>query len=467
MQLSKVAEELCLSGSRRLHLALAVTICAILAVTLFPSGGEKDEPMLRCLVCGERGVADVILNVLLFMPFGAALSLAGVRLRRICLDAAVLSAVIELAQLFIPGRDSSLSDVLSNTTGATAGCLVVWQAPRVIRLQGLFATLGALAAAALTVLVTAGTGLLLRPAFPASVYYGQWTPNLEHLEWYGGRVLEAQLGSIALPPRRLANSEAARQLLVEGAPLSVRATAGPEVSRLASLVSIADDRQREIALLGLERQALVFRYRTRSTAWRLDQPDLRVPDALAPVAPGDTFAVALWREPTGTCLALNGARTCRLGFTAGRGWAIVLYPESLAPWLMRLLDVGWVAGVLIPVGFCAHRRPALWAGGSLLAGLGLAPALTGLLSTPAGDWVGGLVGVLVGIKLRALVSRRSAIANGFPLRSRPDAGGRDRPRAWRGPPPPSAQSPRGPTALLRDPCSRGAARGEQAVRPPG
>ncbi|MGH9575670.1 MAG: VanZ family protein [Candidatus Acidiferrales bacterium] len=77
------------------------------------------------------GTRDAILNVLLFMPFG--FGLAGLLRRRglsrfatavICLLAgALLSYSVELAQFFIPGRDSGWEDIFTNGSGSLAGCL--------------------------------------------------------------------------------------------------------------------------------------------------------------------------------------------------------------------------------------------------------------------------------------------------------------------------------------------------------
>ena len=394
--------------SRARQLAIAVTLLAILAVTLFPSGDEKLEPMLRCLVCGERGVADVIINVILFVPFGAALGVAGTRLLRVCLVGALFSGAIELAQLFVPGRDSSLSDVLSNTTGAAVGYALARYTPRIVGFPTGAATLASAGAATLPALVIAATGLLLRPALPHSIYYGQWTPNLGHLEWYRGYVLAARLGTVELPPRRLTNSDTVRALLLAGAPLRVAATAGPEVPALASLVSVYDEYQREIFLLGPDRHDLVVRYRTRATAWRLDQPDLRISDALTPIRSGDTLTITLWRQAAGYCVLLNDVRTCRLNFSAGHGWAMLLYPESFPAWLRWLLNAGWLGGLLLPVGYCARSRRVLWIGGALLVSLGVMPPLVGLLPTSLAEWLGGLTGAAVGTRLRALATAARA-----------------------------------------------------------
>jgi VanZ like protein len=406
---SPVTEDLLLHlFSRRSlpRLAVAMAVATILAATLPPSGDEKLEPMLRCLVCGQRGVADVILNVMLFAPLGFALRLNGERLLRVCIGTALLSGAIELAQLFIPGRDTSLSDVLTNVAGAATGYALARYAPRAVALRGSAAALLSAGAAALPVLTVAATGMLLRPAFPRSTYYGLWTPNLGHLEWYRGRVRSVELGALALPPLLLAHPDTVRTLLLEGVLLQVQATAGPPVPGLAPLFSIVDDGYREILLLGLDKDDLVFRYRARATAWRLDQPDLRVPDVLKSIRVNDSLAIVLWREPDGYCIALNGARTCRLRFTAGRGWAVLHYFENFAPWTKRLLDIAWLAGLLVPVGVCARTWRAAWSGGALLASAGLLPPLVGLAATPLDQWVGAVAGIAAGAALRTLAVRR-------------------------------------------------------------
>lgn len=73
--------------------------------------------------------ADAPANVLLFLPVGYFLRLTLRRdhphpLRMAMAFGAALSAGIEMLQLFLPDRLSSLSDVLSNTAGAGAGALL-------------------------------------------------------------------------------------------------------------------------------------------------------------------------------------------------------------------------------------------------------------------------------------------------------------------------------------------------------
>jgi len=108
---------------------LIASVIAILAATLFPVAGAESERFIACVVCGERGIADVLVNIILFLPFGAALAAGGVSLPRCGLAAALLSASVEFAQLWIPGRDPSLGDVVSNTLGGGLGAVLVATAP--------------------------------------------------------------------------------------------------------------------------------------------------------------------------------------------------------------------------------------------------------------------------------------------------------------------------------------------------
>ena len=63
----------------------------------------------------------MLLNVLLFVPLGVGLALYGLRGKHALLAAFALSVLIESAQLLIPGRDSTIGDVLTNTLGGGIG----------------------------------------------------------------------------------------------------------------------------------------------------------------------------------------------------------------------------------------------------------------------------------------------------------------------------------------------------------
>ncbi len=331
-------------------IAVTIALLAIFVATLTPNSPSESTGWQSCFVCGDRGVAHIIINVILFVPFGAALAWAGVSWWGILGLGAALSAGVEYAQLFIPGRDSSLGDVYTNAAGAVVGwglarwVVITWQRGN----RPPWWAGGVAATLALSAIGAAG--LLLRPAFPATTYFTMWTPDLGHLEVYHGRVLEASLGSVLLPPEQVQQSKPVRQMLDAGMTVRVRAIAGPPPPELAPLLSIYDDRQQEILLLGVDHRDLVLRYRTHAAGWRLDAPDIRLERTMAQLRPGDTVDIVVRHAGNGICLSLDHSATCGLGFSPGDGWAVLMYPKTAPPWLKELLDVGWVAGLWIPAG---------------------------------------------------------------------------------------------------------------------
>src|SRR5713101_9526749 len=103
---------------RRAGLALTAAALAVIAVaTLVPQPSEAPSVAqipIWCLVCGQFGTIDALLNVALFAPLGAGLLLLGLPLRRAVLIGAALSLAIETTQYFaIAGRDASLGDLLT------------------------------------------------------------------------------------------------------------------------------------------------------------------------------------------------------------------------------------------------------------------------------------------------------------------------------------------------------------------
>ena len=395
---------------------LAATLLPILVATLWPFSGKEPEGYISCVACGEHATSDVLLNILLFAPLGAALALELTSVARCALSAALLSAAIELAQLYIPGRDSSLGDVLSNTLGGTLGALVtraavLWLSPSPVRAAFLSRT-AALAAAA----VCWATGMLLTPTFPDARYYGQWTPSLAHLERYRGRVLDATLSGLRITPGPIPDSRLARERLAaaQGFSLHVRGVAGPRTSALAPLFAIYDDQEREIVLLGPDRDDLVLRFRALASDLRFDQPDIRLVSAMRHVAAGDTLDITVSRggarQEGDYRITLNGRVTASLGCAVGCGWGLLLYPEVFPAWLRVLLGAGWMGGLFAPAGFWMRTRgDVLFAAAALATGLAGAPVFTPLVATPVLQWLAAALGILTGFAIRIALVRRAGI----------------------------------------------------------
>jgi len=378
---------------------LACSLLVIALATLWPMPGELKIQGL-CLICGGRGTADLLLNIMLFMPLGVALVLRGSSRVRAALLALALSTTIELLQFYIPGRDPSVSDVLANTCGAVLGALIAssassWLRPRPPPALGsrLSRTASGLAA-----LMCLATGLLLAPAYPDSPYFGLWTPDLSHFVPYRGRVLSATLNGEPIPDGPIHATDSVRAALrsSDRFDLEIRAIAGPKPDDLSPLFGIFDEERREIVLLGVDREELVLRLHTRASDARLDRPELRLPGAAW--RQGDTVTMSILARAGR--YEIDGVAA---GFTVGSGWGLFLYPQHLP--LQSALSAVWIAALFLPAGFWARTRAdALIVGLSLVAGLALVPAWTLLLQTPAAQWLAAGLGIGAGAALQRAVN---------------------------------------------------------------
>jgi len=366
-------------------------------VTLFPLEATDGPPPILCVLCGDGALADGILNAALFLPLGVALSVAGWRPWRTIAVGALLSCGVETAQFVIPGRDPSLSDVLFNTLGAALGVALAHSAPAVWRptprRADVLSIAGGLGAASVITL----TGVLLTPSFTEDVYYGGWTPRFGHLEWYGGRVLQASVDGLEIPAGVLGSSPQVRQQLLADSAIHVVARAGPRPQGLAPLFTIHDQHQREILLLGIDEDDIVFRYRTRAVAWGLIGPEIRARDAVRGIGWRKPLAVIVHPAGNGHCVGVNATEHCRLGYTIGTGWALLLTNQPVPLWLRPTLNVGWLVALFFPTGLWARFGWAFAAAAAVsLAGLLALPAPVGLLPTPRAELLGALAGFLAG-----------------------------------------------------------------------
>jgi hypothetical protein len=385
-------------------------LAVILGVTLFPLEATDGPPPFLCVLCGDGAVADGVLNAALFLPLGAALSVAGWRPWRTITLGALLSCGVETAQFVIPGREPSLSDVLFNTLGSALGVALAHSAPAVWRAMPRRADVLSIAGALCAASVITLTGVLLAPSFPEDAYYGGWTPRFGHLEWYGGRVMEASVDGLEIPEGVLRNSPQVRQQLLANAAVHVLARAGPPPQGLAPLFTVHDQHHHEILLLGVDGDDLVFRYRTRAVAWGFIGPELRAWGALRGIRWRTPLTVIVHRAGYGYCVSVNATERCGLGYTIGTGWALLLGNQPVSIWLRPTLNVAWLAALFFPSGIWARFGWTFAAtAGLALASLLLLPAPIGLLPTPRAELLGALAGLLAGWatgRLRLRLSRR-------------------------------------------------------------
>ena len=156
--------------------------------------------------------------------------------------------------------------------------------------------------------------------------------------------------------------------------------------------------------MGPDRDDLVFRLRLRATAFHLDQPDLRLRGAMAGIVPGQLLDVEVTQESRSFCLRMNERIDCSLGFGLERGWGLLHYVAALPAWLASLLDIAWVAALVLPFGFWMRARIESLLGGTILVlGLAIIPAASQLLPTSIRGWTGAVIGLALGMLLRRSV----------------------------------------------------------------
>jgi len=380
---------------RRIVLAAWLPALAWLTLTPVPRSENPDEPMSRwCLVCGDRGTADAILNVGFFVPLGVALANGRLSpLRALAIGAAV-SLAVEAAQIVVPGRYATPGDVLWNGLGALAGLLAAGLAVRPV------ASRSPWAAPFTAVLVAGGfvvSGALLEHAPTRADYYGQWTADLGHMPEYGGEVVSAYVDGLRMPNSRIDPAvDAAARLAADWA-IEARIVKGPPPEFISPIISVYDAEEAEILVLGAYSEDLVLRERTRAKALRLDHPDLRLDDGLARHTVGEALTIGARREGPTRCLSVNTTETCGLGFTPGRTWGLLLYLEGPPESYRVALDATWVFALFLPIGLLATSVPSLAGAGAIaLLGLPLSALTTRLLPPTAWELAAACGGLAVG-----------------------------------------------------------------------
>ncbi|PLW81543.1 hypothetical protein CWI75_15025 [Kineobactrum sediminis] len=107
----------------------------------WPRGGL--EPFLAMDWPTRMSRPDTILNLLVYVPFGLLVMLhlryrTWLRLLLAILAGASLSTVLEFGQTYLPGRVTSLADILLNTCGSLVGALIAGAATRLSLVQKLY-----------------------------------------------------------------------------------------------------------------------------------------------------------------------------------------------------------------------------------------------------------------------------------------------------------------------------------------
>ncbi len=393
---------------RRWRLLAFAGLAAILATTLYPipsAAGIADQTPLLCLVCGENGGTDVILNLLLFTPFAIGLRLSGWSWARVTLTCAVVSFSVELCQyLWVPGRDASLSDLLTNTTGGSAAAAIapllrVALSPGEREARHLF-----LCGATAWIAFSTFTAWLFSPWVSDAAALSEWS-SLSHRDWaYHGDVRRVVLSGDSMPNGHL------------DAPASARVAdlfARESLDLRVDLVSQAPPKDREwIYRVGFgpgrltvnqKKTAVILEVPRRLARLEVNSPTLRLDDG-APDRAGVPFSIIagergerVWLETT-----VNGrTRRAEIVLAPTMAWGLVVpFGYALGPeakWITML----WVAALMVPLGLWGSftGKPAttlLILAVAITVGLGVIPSISPTGPVPLRDWVAAVLGALGG-----------------------------------------------------------------------
>lgn len=353
------------SATRVLRLSLlAAAVLVILALTLSPPQPGYFKAFAFCIACSRRWLADGMLNIWLFVPLGLVVGLNERPFRSALLWGAALSAGIELAQMFMPGRTSALNDIVFNTIGAVAGAGIASSARSWLRPAD-----------------KASRTLLASSLFGATLVA---TATL---------VLLSPIKSPLIPER-----------------VGVRLPASP-TTRPGEIVAIIDvdiPSSDERFYFGRERDDFLIRYPTIASMHGLDQPEYWLPRGTTGATVSDSMLVSLKRDASRWVMSAGYEAPVTLGPTIGQGWTLLAYPEAIGRRWGALLNSIWAAGLFAPVAFWARRRLRIVAAAAVTLLLIFIPFLTGTATTSRAEWAGAGLGFLLGLMGRQLVHSTSS-----------------------------------------------------------
>jgi VanZ like family len=348
---------------------------------------------------------DAVLNVILFIPFGVGLRLAGLSRRRAFAIGLVTTITVELLQLYIPGRDTSLGDVFTNSFGGFLGILIadVW---RVVLIPDRRAAKRlAVGWTVLWAVVLMASAELTHISLTTSTMWGVWTPEDLHHDYFPGKVLSATAAGLPYPGGMNGASEDVRRRFVADSVVVQGSVVGAALSgTYSSVANIYDYQQQQLFMLGQRRGNLIFSLRMRTADVHVKTPTIRL-DGVFPrhrpvkldtiVVAGGLVHQALWirAEDQGV------VRERTLPMDSGLGWSYLLPfdyeygPE--APWLSVL----WLAGLSAPAmhwATRAGRRASYAVLAALAAALLLIPFAAGAHATAWWEWLGLAAGACIG-----------------------------------------------------------------------
>lgn len=393
---------------------MVLTAAAIIAfLTLKPAPPSTAIPA-SCIICGELGGLDFVLNVGLFVPLGIGLGwLTRRRAVTVAIGIATTLAIESLQWRVVTGRDASLGDLLANTIGTMIGAWLAvegirWlnstraEARRFVRVAGLVASA-----------IVVGSSMLVQPVQVRLPQWVQWKPERRNMDVFPGQLSSVELNGAALRPAELLFARDTRNTRT----LSVHAEVAdrvPPTRRPAYIIRIANGYEEGFALLQ-RGNAAAFRSHMAASNLRLRPLLVGLQNGFAMPGVGSDEnggGLTIEARSNSRVIALSVvSNTTRASVTLRRSVGLVW--ATLLPWEVAIDDrswpanAAWLGALVLPVAFFTwrsrRRTPdddgrgvTWWPVALVLAVLAVVPILGGLSALSVGEWTGVLAGILVG-----------------------------------------------------------------------
>jgi VanZ family protein len=390
----------------------ALTVLVIAVLTLTPQAGPPADHFDLCITCGTHWASDFGLNILLFIPLGFGLRLAGVRRRTAWLVIVASTITIESLQYsLITGRDSDLSDIMSNTLGGVLGVAAADARRRLLAPSAATAIRLSAGSALLWCAAAASIQWALSMSLPHSIYYEQVAPQLGQFTTFSGRVLTASFNGAPFPGGRLSAqaSTVLRDDLVAGdARLAAVMTTGGPPRRLAPVLSVFDEQHREIFVLGQRHHDLIFQIRRHTDDWGFRSPSLAFAGALPPqLRTDDTVRISATVDAGAARIAVEspaGRGERRMGTGIWQVWSLLLPDEGRYGRFATPVTLLVIAAMFAPLGYWGGRvarRASVTAAAApailtLVATLAIIPWIAQSLAAPWPVWAAGAAAIAGG-----------------------------------------------------------------------
>lgn len=395
--------------ARRVGIVIAAVAAAVIAVATLTPGTVAANPGSydpRCRICGPLTGVDVIGNLLLFIPLGIGLAVAGVARSKVATIGAIASISIELMQIVIPGRDPSIIDVISNTLGAFTGAVFGAHWRLFVLPTKRESTVLAVGSGAVYIAIVAFVSWALGPSLPDTSWYLERAIGTKLRPT--GHVIDARASNEPMIGDTLTNVPTVRRDLLDGKRVSVTAEIAPGSTQATSFIQILSTSLDDIVTIDRRHDDAAFFSRMRGSDVRLQRIGVRLPGFFTAASKPDT--VKLSGARVGASLELEGERnghtsSTSLALTPSLGWAFFVPMRDGITGSMAIAGFAWTVLLVLPFAYwaaCAARmapsalRWHLTRVVVVAAATGLVPILFSVGPGHWWEWIAGGVGLLLG-----------------------------------------------------------------------